>query len=183
MKRMLPLFALALASGAAGFLLYLGLAGNHQPMQDGLPPVPGAPQAAAFAPEFALPDVAGTPRSSGEWTDTIRVVNFWATWCPPCLREIPLLVDIQAEYGGRGVQVIGIAIDDTEAVADFADGFEFNYPVLVGQEDAMDLGHSFVDGFIGLPFTVFTGRDGRIHKVHTGEIHREQIEAILAELL
>lgn len=183
MKRTLPLLVLALAAGAAGFFLYLGLAGNDRPGQDTLPPLPGAPQAAAFAPEFALPDVEGTQRNSGEWADTVRVVNFWATWCPPCIREIPLLVDIQAEYGARGVQVIGIAIDESEAVADFADGFEFNYPVLVGQEDAMDLGHRFVDGFIGLPFTVFTGRDGRIHKVHTGEIHREQIEAILAELL
>jgi hypothetical protein len=79
--------------------------------------------------------------------------------------------------------VIGIAIDETEAVAGFAERFEFNYPVLVGQEDAMELGNRFLNGFIGLPFTVFTDRSGRILQVHNGEIHREEIEAILAELL
>ncbi|HRP35389.1 MAG TPA: TlpA disulfide reductase family protein [Gammaproteobacteria bacterium] len=183
MKQTLPLLLLALAAGCAGFFLYLGLAGKDRPVEQVLPPLPAAPQAAAMVPDFALPDVAGAQRSSEEWSDTIRVVNFWATWCPPCVREIPLLVDIQAEYAERGVQVIGIAIDETDAVADFANGFAFNYPVLVGQEDAMELGHRFVNGFIGLPFTVFAGRDGRIHRVHTGEIHREQIEAILAELL
>lgn len=183
MKRTLPLVALALAAGCAGFFLYLSLAGKDRPAEPAMPPLPAAPQAAAVVPDFVLPDVAGTPRSSKEWSDSIRVVNFWATWCPPCIREIPLLVDIQAEYAGRGVQVIGIAIDETDAVVAFADGFTFNYPVLVGQEDAMELGHLFVNGFIGLPFTVFAGRDGRIHRVHTGEIHREQIEAILAELL
>lgn len=182
MKRALLLAALALGSGAAGFMLYLGLSGADSPAGS-LPPAPQAQQAAAFAPDFVLPDVTGTERASDEWSGSIRVVNFWATWCPPCVREIPLLVDVQAEYGARGVQVIGIAIDETDAVVAFADDFAFNYPVLVGQEDAMALGHRFVDGFIGLPFTVFTGRDGRIHRVHTGEIHREQIEAILAELL
>lgn len=183
MKRALPLVLLALGSGAAGFLLYVALVGNRPPSVDGLPPLPAAPQAAEFAPAFVLPDLDGTPRSSSEWDGTIRVVNFWATWCPPCIREIPLLVEIQEEYADQGVQVLGIAIDETEAVVDFAADFAFNYPVLVGQEDAMDLGNRFLNGFIGLPFTAFTDRSGRILRVHSGEIHREQIVAILADLL
>jgi thiol-disulfide isomerase/thioredoxin len=183
MRRILPLLLLALASGVAGFLLYPGLVDRSPPIEDGLPPIPSAPQAAEFAPEFVLPDLEGTPRSSEEWHDTVRVVNFWATWCPPCIREIPLLVDIQREYGGQGVQVLGIAMDETDAVVEFAADFEFNYPVLIGQDEAMDLGHQFLNGFIGLPFTAFADRHGRILRVHTGEIHREQIEAILAELL
>ena len=182
MKRTIPLVLLALASGIAGFLLYGGFAGQRGAELDGPPPV-ARPQAAEHAPAFVLPDLAGVARASGEWDGAIRVVNFWATWCPPCIREIPLLVEIQAEYGARGVQVLGIAIDETEEVERFAESFEFNYPVLVGQQDAMDLAHSFVHNFIGLPFTVFTDRSGRIVKVHTGEIHREQIEAILASLL
>jgi thiol-disulfide isomerase/thioredoxin len=183
MTRVLPLVLLALTSAAVGFILYLALAGNDRAAGDGLPPIPPAPQQAKFAPQFVLPDLAGTPRSSTEWDGTIRVVNFWATWCPPCIREIPLLVDIQNEYAERGVRVIGIAIDETEAVARFAEDFDFNYPVLVGQEDAMDLGNQFLSGFIGLPFTAFADRSGRIHRVYTGELHREQLEAILAELL
>jgi len=182
-RRVLALALLALGSGAAGFLLYLGLVDHRHPVGDGLPPLPAAPQAAEFAPDFVLPDIDGTPRSSDEWDNTIRVVNFWATWCPPCIREIPLLVEIQDEYAEQGVQVLGIAIDETEAVVDFATDFAFNYPVLIGQEDAMDLGHRFLNGFIGLPFTAFTDRSGRIIRVHSGEIHREQIVAILADLL
>ena len=182
MKRGLALAVLALSAGAAGFFLYLGLAGDRLP-DDGLPPLPPPPQAAEFAPAFTLPDIAGTPRSSSEWDGSIRVVNFWATWCPPCIREIPLLMDIQREYGDRGVQVIGIAIDETEAVTEFSAEFAFNYPVLIGQEDALALGNAFLDGFIGLPFTAFTDRNGRILDVHTGELHREQLEEILARLL
>lgn len=183
MMRTLPLVLIALAAGVAGFFLYNALAGRDAPSDDGRPSLPGTPQVAEFAPAFVLPDVSGAQRSSAEWDDTLRVVNFWATWCPPCIREIPLLVDIQEEYGARGVQVLGIAIDEAEAVSAFAAQFDFNYPVLVGQEDAMELGHRFVRDFIGLPFTVFTDRSGRIVQFHMGEIHREQIEAILAELL
>lgn len=183
MKQTLLLVLLVLAAAAAGFLLYPAFVSQDRPLDDGLPPIPAAPQAAEFAPDFVLPDLEGTPRSSDEWHDTVRVVNFWATWCPPCIREIPLLVEIQREFAGHGVQVLGIAVDEPEAVADFAAHFDFNYPVLIGQEEAMELGHQFLDGFIGLPFTAFTDRDGRIVRVHNGEIHREQIEAILADLL
>lgn len=183
MNRLLPLAVLALASGVAGFLLYQGLGDRERATDAARLPVPAAPQPAAVAPEFELPDLAGAPRSSREWHDSIRVVNFWATWCPPCIREIPLLVDIQREYEARGVQVIGIAIDEADAVAEFARDFEFNYPVLIGQEDAMDVGNLFMNGFIGLPFTAFTDRRGRIVRVHTGELHREQLEAILGEIL
>jgi len=178
--RALPLVLLAMIAGAAGFYLYVAVF-ERTPAE--APPATAARQAAEFAPPFTLPDLAGTPRSSSEWDGTVRVVNFWATWCPPCIREIPLLVEVQDRFADRGVQVLGIAIDETEAVAEFADGFDFNYPVLIGQEDAMDLANAFVNNFIGLPFTVFADREGRILRVHTGEIHREQIEAILAEML
>ena len=171
MKKMLAILLLLLASGSAGFFLYQGLMGD------------GDSDSARAAPSFSLPDLTGTPRSGDEWQGDIRVVNFWATWCPPCIREIPLLVAIQDEYRARGVTVVGIAIDETEAVAEFAAGFEFNYPVLVGQEEAMNLAQAFADNFIGLPFTAFTDREGRIRHVHTGEIHREEIEEILARLL
>jgi thiol-disulfide isomerase/thioredoxin len=181
--RVLALVLLALASAAGGYFLYLSLGDGAPEAGEGFPPLPPPPEAAQTAPEFVLPDIEGEQRSSAEWHDTLRVVNFWATWCPPCVREIPLLLEIQDEYRDRDVRIIGIAIDEAEAVADFATRFEFNYPVLVGQEEAMELANRFVNGFIGLPFTVFTDRDGNIIRVHTGEIHRDQIEAILAELL
>jgi len=171
MRKVVALALLLLASGIAGFLLYQGLAGG------------GFGTQARPAPAFELPDLDGVARSSDEWDGDIQVVNFWATWCPPCIREIPLLVEIQDEYRDRGVTVIGIAVDETEAVAEFAAGFAFNYPVVVGQEEAMNLAQAYAENFIGLPFTAFTDRSGRIRHIHTGEIHREEIEEILSRLL
>lgn len=169
MRKVVALALLLLASGVAGFVLYQFIAADSA--------------AARPAPAFTLPDLAGTPRSSAEWNGDLRIVNFWATWCPPCIREIPLLVEIQEEYRDRGVTVIGIAVDETEAVAEFAADFDFNYPVVVGQEEAMNLAQAYAESFIGLPFTAFVDRDGRIRHVHTGEIHRPELEEILAGLL
>ena len=169
-SRILPILLIALLSGVTGFLAYRGLDGSN-------------PASAGMAPEFALPDVKGDLRSSSEWDGKIRIVNFWATWCPPCRREIPLLVDIQREFAGRDVQVIGIAIDDTEAVTEFAQRIPFNFPVLIGQQDAVDLANRYLPDFVGLPFTAFADASGRIVHVHTGELHREQIEAILGQIL
>ena len=118
-------------------------------------------------------------RQSSEWDGEVRVVNFWATWCPPCRREIPLLKELQAEYGDR-IRIVGIAIDDMEAVREYAVGADFNYPVLVGQQDAVDLGNQVLQDWIGLPFTAFTDASGKVHHIHVGELHREQAERFLA---
>ncbi len=178
MRSTLFLVLRAAAAAVTGFFAYRFL----------VAPEPAAvrapsPEAARTAPDFALPDLEGRMRSSDEWDGSIRVVNFWATWCPPCRKEIPLLKEIQAEYGDRGVQIIGIAMDETEAVTRYAETMKFNYPVLIGQQEAVDLGNQFLKDFIGLPFTVFTDRDGRIVDVHTGELHRDQIETYLGRIL
>ena len=173
------LFLVLLAAGAAatGFFAY-----RHLVAPDPVARAP-APEAARNAPDFALPDLEGRMRMSDEWDGRVRVVNFWATWCPPCRKEIPLLKEIQTEYADRGVQIIGIAMDETEAVTEYAQTMEFNYPVLIGQQEAVDLGNLFLKDFIGLPFTVFTDRDGRIVDIHTGELHRDQIESYLGRIL
>ncbi len=174
MHRTLAIVLLALTSAVTGFFIYRGVAGTT-------PPAAAADR--QLAPAFALPDLEGTVRSSSEWDGRIRVVNFWATWCPPCRREIPLLVDIQREFGEQGVQVIGIAIDETADVLEFAESVPFNFPVLIGQQEALDLANAYLPEFVGLPFTAFADASGRIVHVHTGELHREQIEAVLGELL
>lgn len=135
------------------------------------------------AENFVLEDMDGKRHALEDYRGKVVLINFWATWCPPCRREIPLLVDIQREFAARNVQVIGIAIDETEAVTEFAARIPFNFPVLVGQQEAVDLANAYLPDFIGLPFTAFADRDGRLVHVHTGELHREQIEAILGSLL
>ncbi len=172
-RQLLALGILALASAAAGYLSYT---------QMRAPAPASAPAASSALPEFTLPDLEGRPRQSSEWEGRVRVVNFWATWCPPCRREIPLLKELQSEYGDR-VDIIGVAIDDMEAVREYAVEAEFNYPVLVGQQDAVDLGNRVLKDWIGLPFTAFVDASGTIRHVHVGEIHREQAEGFLRSIL
>lgn len=171
----LGLALLILGSGTAGFFLYRAVA-----------PAPAAVAATVpvqWLPEFTFPDLSGELRWSGEWDGQLRVVNFWASWCAPCIREIPLLIELQDEYRDRNVTVLGIAIDFEEDVKAFAEKLEFNYPVLIGQMDATELSNAVFADSPGLPFTAFVDADGRIVRVHAGEIHREEAEAYLAEML
>ncbi len=130
-------------------------------------------------PEFTLPDISGRQRSFSEWQGRNRLVNFWATWCAPCRREIPLLKTFQAEHSGNGFEVIGIAVDFPEAVAEYAESAEFNYPVLVGEQDAMAVAESSGIEFIGMPFTMFVASDGEYLSAYIGELHQEHLDAVV----
>ena len=103
-------------------------------------------------PEFSLADLTGNMRSIQSWPQNALVINFWATWCAPCLREIPLLKEFQEQHADYPVQVIGIAIDNFEAVQNFAAEMEFNYPILVGESDAMNAAGAFGVEFFAPPF-------------------------------
>jgi thiol-disulfide isomerase/thioredoxin len=130
-------------------------------------------------PEFTLPDISGTSRSFSEWHGKNRLVNFWATWCAPCRREIPLLKAFQKEQSGNGFEVIGIAVDFPEAVADYAESAQFNYPVLVGEQDAMAVAESSGIEFIGMPFTMFVASDGEYLSAFIGELHQAHLDTVV----
>lgn len=134
---------------------------------------------------FELKDVTGALRQSSEWDGKGRLINFWATWCAPCRREIPLLIATQEKFAADNVQIIGIAVDFPDEVAAYAEEAEFNYPILVGQEDAMAVAESSGIDFIGLPFTMVVSPDGDLIKTHIGEIvedHIEKITTVLAQM-
>ena len=134
-------------------------------------------------PDFSLTDVDGELQSIRNWSDRAMIVNFWATWCAPCLREIPLLVDYQSRYqDALSLQVIGIAVDQIDPVKAFMENMPFNYPVLVGQAEAMDAAAAFGVDFYGLPFSVFTAPDGHVLGIHTGELHAEDLDNVVATL-
>ena len=139
----------------------------------------GDPKVPEVRPVFTLKDVGGQPRSITEWDGKSLVVNFWATWCAPCRREIPLLNALHTEFAPQGFEVVGIAVDFVEDVAKYMQETPIAYPVLVGEQDGLDAAEAFGVKTMAFPFTIFTDRQGRILTVHMGEIHEPQARAIL----
>jgi thiol-disulfide isomerase/thioredoxin len=130
-------------------------------------------------PIFELLSPDGVPVSSGQWEGKPLVVNFWATWCAPCRREIPMLMEMQLEHSAAGLLLIGIALDYPDAVGRYAREMEMNYPLLVGEQDAMDVAKAFGLDLIVLPETVFSLSDGRTLHRHIGELHAGQAARII----
>lgn len=179
-----PMLMTVVLSAAAvlGYLTY------RLAMTDGAPSAPPevaeereAPRELADSlPQFSLDNLAGEPVPITSWPDKPLLVNFWATWCAPCLREIPLLKSFQTEH--PDLQVVGIAVDRRDPVESFAAEMQFNYPVLVGQTDAMDAAGLLGVEVYALPVTVFAAKDGHVLGIHTGEIHDEHLENFAAVL-
>jgi len=144
---------------------------------------PAPPAAAATrVPDFSLRDLAGATRSIGEWTSRATIINFWATWCAPCREEMPLLEQVHQESAAHGVAVIGVAIDQEDPVRTFVAETGVSYPILVGEQDAMQAAEAFVPEFVGLPLTAIAAPGGEILKLHTGQIHAADLAAILEVL-
>lgn len=146
-------------------------------------PAAEAPAAAADAipetlPDFTLGDLGGKPTSIRSWPGKSMIVNFWATWCAPCRREIPLLRELQKQHGAEGFQIVGVAVDLREDVVKYAQDIGIDYPVLIGEQDGLDAVNKFGQGSIGFPFTVFTDNQGRIVLFHLGEIRKEQADVL-----
>ncbi len=129
--------------------------------------------------EFVLQHMDGSERRFSDWDGESRLVNFWATWCAPCRREIPLLIKLQSEKPEKGLQVIGVAVDFMDDVRAYAEEAQFNYPILVGQEDAMEVAEGSGVEFIGLPFTMIVSSDGTLVATHMGEIMQSHVDLIV----
>jgi thiol-disulfide isomerase/thioredoxin len=145
-------------------------------------PAAQRPPPATTLPEFTLANLAGEQQSIYSWPGDALVINFWATWCAPCLREIPLLKTFQDEQRDNGLTVVGIAVDRPDPVTAFAGDMNFNYPILVGQTEGMEAAASFGVDFFALPFTVFVDGDRNVLGVHTGELHAEDLENLATVL-
>lgn len=134
-------------------------------------------------PDFSLPDLEGRPVASRAWVGQILVINYWASWCPPCVREMPMLIRAQEALREKGVQVVGIAIDRAEDAQAFVSRYPVNYPLLVGNPDAVELSRRLGNRLQALPFTVIFDRRGRRVFSRTGELSAEELRAQLEGLL
>jgi thiol-disulfide isomerase/thioredoxin len=180
--------AVAAIAVAAGVLVYRYAVMPPAAVEAATAPVaqpPAAEEPAATAdaipqtlPDFTLGDLAGKPTSIRSWPGKSMIVNFWATWCGPCRREIPLLRELQKQHGAEGFQIVGVAVDIREDVIKYAQEIGIDYPVLIGEQDGLDAVNKFGQGSIGFPFTVFTDNQGRIVLFHLGEIRKEQADVL-----
>ena len=131
----------------------------------------------------ALPDSDGREQALGQWKGKVLVVNFWATWCAPCREEMPAFVRLQAELAPKGLQFVGIAIDQPDKVRQFADEIGLNYPALIGGYGAMELSKTLGNNLMALPFTVVLDRSGKVVHTQLGPLREERLRSILAQLL
>ncbi len=168
---------LALAAGLAAFLLSRELAEPEPSPESALPKPAVIPER---RPDLSLADREGRMRALTEWDGKPLVINFWATWCAPCRREIPMLNALAQDVAPEGIEVIGIAVDFREDVLRYLESTPISYTVLIGEQDGMAAARAFGMETIGLPFTAFTDRQGRIATIHVGELHRPEAEVILA---
>lgn len=130
---------------------------------------------------FALPDLEGKRRNIREWDGKVMLLNFWATWCPPCLSEMPGFIELREKYASQGFEIVGIAIDKVEAVRDFAARLGVNYPVLLDKDNAV--AQHYGNSFGVLPYSVLIDRDGTVRFLLAGELHKEDLEKELQKLL
>ena len=131
-----------------------------------------------FLGEFELIDLNNVMTHSSKWNGQYKLINFWATWCAPCRREIPLLNNTQKEYQDMSVQIIGIAVDVLDDVIAYSEETPFEYPVLVGEEEAIAIAENANIEFIGLPFTMLVDDKNEIIKTHLGEIKEHHIDML-----
>lgn len=169
--------------GLAVTALVIAFFAGDGSMRSYLDTTPGAVAAksveAKVRPGFKLKDIDGQWRNADEWNGKVMVVNFWATWCPPCRKEMPAFIELQEKYGNAGLQFVGIALDDLNKVIDFIDTMGLEYPILVGQDDAILVSEAYGNRLGALPYTAVVDREGIIVKTFRGEVSKEAIEKVI----
>lgn len=173
-------------AAVAGFYGYraFNTAGGYAPAQR----TPKGPDMQSvrgtMRPDFTLKGLDGKTHDIAEWNGKVVVLNFWATWCPPCRKEIPSFIDLEKKYGARGVQFVGVAVDDPKAVRPYIEKMGVNYPILIGDNDkTIRISKEYGNRLGALPYTVLINRDGHIVYARRGEWDRKDAENAIRGLL
>jgi len=145
---------------------------------------PGPAQASAVSTLLSqsMKDANGQEQVLGQWKEHALVVNFWATWCAPCVDEMPELSDLQREISAQKIQILGIGIDSASNIAEFAKKYSISYPLYVGGVNGTELSRQLGNQGGGLPFTVVIGRDGQVKKTFLGRLKMDDLRKSLSGL-
>ena len=176
MKNIILFTVAIVVAGSSGYALQKFLSQSQPQKQTGTNTALGQQR-----PEFAALDVDGEMRNIKEWDGKLVLLNFWATWCPPCKREIPDFIALQNEYGDQGFQIIGIAIDDEDAVRKYMKEIGMNYPSLVVQDEGVMLAKRYGNEIGALPYSVLINRDGEISYTIRGELSKIRAKELMAK--
>jgi thiol-disulfide isomerase/thioredoxin len=141
---------------------------------------PASPVASLLSQSLANAD--GTMQALAQWRGRPLVVNFWATWCTPCVEEMPALSALQTEIAARKVQIIGIGIDSPTNIRQFASTYKITYPLYVGGLGGTDLTRAFGNQGGSLPYTVLIGADGKVVKRYLGKLKMDELRSDIAAL-
>lgn len=179
MKQFFGIGLLALAAAVAGYFIARWLAPGPIAMSTS---ATKESLVGEIRPDFTLPDVSGQMHSIAEWDGEVILLNFWATWCRPCVEEMPMLDAMQEQYGEDGLQVIGIALDSPGKVRTFVTNYAIDYPILIAGMDGYALAERFGGG-VGLPYSVLIARDSEVVKTMLGILDKQSLQALLSEYL
>lgn len=157
----------------------LGLAYLAVPQKDRAAPAISA--SPVFTASFK--DLDDKLQPMEQWRGKVMVLNFWAPWCPPCREEMPDFIKLQEQYRDRGLVIVGVALDEKIKVHAFADEIGVNYPILLGEMDAVDLAKKLGNRLGGLPFTVVIDRKGNVVSSAVGGVTRARLETAISPLL
>jgi thiol-disulfide isomerase/thioredoxin len=174
--------AVAAAFGVMGALVALNKK-DPPPITTAIAPTGGKAHTAVnnlFAQ--SLNDLEGKPQPLAKWQGKPLLVNFWATWCAPCVQEMPELSALAGEDGGKRFNVIGIGIDSPSNMAEFAAKLKIAYPLYVAGMGGTELSREFGNSAGGLPYTVLIGADGQVRKTYLGKLKFDELRADLAKL-
>jgi thiol-disulfide isomerase/thioredoxin len=162
----------AAAAGLAGY--YFNRASLSSPA------TVGAAQALMLAP---LTDPSGNTQSLSQWRGKVLVVNFWATWCPPCREEIPVLKKVYQKYVANGVEFVGIALDNAAKVREYAAEMNIDYALRIGGPETLAISKGLGNPAGVLPFTIVLNRGGEVVYTHVGALTDATLDAVLLPLL
>ena len=188
-KKIATIGAVALAFGALGAVVGTYKRTPANPPAPALADLPmqrsgAAPSGSPVADLYAqsMNDAAGASHALSQWKGKALVVNFWAPWCAPCVKEMPELAALATDSAAKNINVIGIGIDSPTNIAEFATKVKVSYPLYVAGMSGTELSRSFGNTSGSLPYTVLIGADGKVRKTYLGQLKFDELKKDMAAL-